>query len=198
LTPARRHRPAGGTRRNVDRQRFRVVVCRWVDEAARAASTPSEVRHAYADLYVRLRELGCEVAGYRLAGPGDWPRFCVAKLPHGDRLIMAFRTADEIVLVDLEPHTNRVDPYQWLETVLALDERCWPRRRKRQPSRLLLGRQTATRGRPATRRALGPARRLANRTSSGVAGERLPATVMTSRFKHARFTDPTLGLARAR
>lgn len=34
---------------------------------------------------------------------------------------MAFPAPTEILLVDLEPHASRVDPYKWLETVLSLE-----------------------------------------------------------------------------
>ena len=92
-----------------------------VDATVRDVRTPKQVRTAYVAAYRELQARGCAAAGYRLIGPGDWPRFCVRALPHVWRLVMDFPAIDEVRRPILEPHTDATDPYQRLADLLGVD-----------------------------------------------------------------------------
>ncbi|MFC4057226.1 hypothetical protein ACFOWE_02910 [Planomonospora corallina] len=66
---------------------------------------------------------GCAAAHYRLSGPGNWPRFCVVRLPENWRLVMAFPEVDTIAFLILNRHDNRTDPYAFLEEAFGLPDR---------------------------------------------------------------------------
>jgi len=101
--------------------RFSVRVTRDVDATVRDVRTPKQVRTAYVAAYRELQARSCAAAGYRLIGPGDWPRFCVRALPHVWRLVMDFPAIDEVRRPILEPHTDATDPYQRLADLLGVD-----------------------------------------------------------------------------
>ena len=105
---------------NAPAPKFRVEVERRVDIKVRDQSTPRDVRIAYADAYEEFQSRGCEAGSYRLSGPGDWPRFCVRRLPRNYRLVVIFPEADLVRFILLEPHSDGSDPYAWLEEVFGL------------------------------------------------------------------------------
>ena len=78
---------------------------------------------AYADKYTALQARGCAAADYRLSGAGAWPRFCVIDLGAGYKLVLAFQDEQTVVLVHLDQHDQRTDPYAWLEEAFGLPDR---------------------------------------------------------------------------
>jgi hypothetical protein len=118
VSPGRRGRPGPP-----EEPTFLVRPTRAVDQRIRAADTPRSVRAAYTDKYIALQARGCAAADYRLSGSGAWPRFCVIDLGAGYKLVLAFQDEQTVVLVHLDQHDQRTDPYAWLEEAFGLPDR---------------------------------------------------------------------------
>ena len=118
MSPGRRGKPGPPAEPT-----FLVRPTRDGDQRIRAADTPRSVRAAYADKYTALQTRGCAAADYRLSGAGAWPRFCVIDLGAGYKLVLAFQDEQTVVLVHLDQHDQRTDPYAWLEEAFGLPDR---------------------------------------------------------------------------
>ncbi len=81
------------------------------------------MREAFVQVYREVGRRGCAAAHYRLSGPGNWPRFCVIRLPDGWRLVLSFPEVDTVVFLVLDRHDNRTDPYAFLEEAFDLPGR---------------------------------------------------------------------------
>lgn len=81
---------------------------------------PRTLKARFADTVEALGAHGCREAGYRLSGEGEWPKLCAVDLGAGYRLVLAFRTAEEIVLLEIGVHDNRSNPYVRVAEILDL------------------------------------------------------------------------------
>lgn len=96
------------------------------------AGLHGDVRAAANQKQQQLRRHGCPAADYRLSG-ADVEHICIVKLPRKHRMVVAFPSDEEVVILLVGPHddTNpEVDVYARLYEALGIEI---PTDRRRKP-----------------------------------------------------------------
>lgn len=73
-----------------------------------------------------LRKRGCGAAGYRLSGSPPWNHLCSTHIgPY--RVIVAFPSENEVVVLKVARHDDRTDPYREIAEEVGLELSTEPR-----------------------------------------------------------------------
>jgi hypothetical protein len=80
---------------------------------------PPKLRPALVRVVDRLAREGCRAADYALSGDPPWPHLC-AKHFDGWRVIVAFPTLDEVVILKIARHDRAHDPYREIADELGV------------------------------------------------------------------------------
>ena len=87
---------------------------------AERKNLPAPVRAVMTKIVDRFYDEGCRAMGYALTGDLPWPKFCCTHFASNWRIICAFPSPSQIVVVKIAPHTGESDPY--LDMAVSLEE----------------------------------------------------------------------------
>lgn len=116
-------------RRRAEAPRHPVV---FLEEAKNEfLNVPAFYRGPIAAHLRKISKEGCRVAGYALSGDEPWPRICSKHFGEEWRVLVTFLDDGRVVVIAVEQHNVRNDPY--VNTAQALDLRVSTAPRKKPP-----------------------------------------------------------------
>jgi hypothetical protein len=102
------------------------TVSRVGSAATDAKAVPTKLRPALVRIIERLAREGCRAADYALSGDPPWPHLCAVHFD-GWRVIVAFPTTAEVVILKISPHDPSNDPYREIAEELGVPVSTVPR-----------------------------------------------------------------------